>query len=117
MKWSDWFTWDWFTARYNPTTNRIEGCQYGSMLYYHESRHQEQYKNEQIKTLSHLANQLSFFGIYMYPLVLFLSHYSLGNYLVVPLLLFIPDIFINIYLEVDAVKYQIKMVKNRLTIN
>ncbi len=110
MKVSDWITKEWFTARYDPNTDRIEGCSYGSMLYHHEDRHRQQFKDDMIKQISHISNQLTFLGVLSYPGILFLHYFSGVSLLWLPLLIFIPDIFVTVYLEVDAFIYQIKMV-------
>ncbi len=110
MKLSDWITKEWFTAHYNPNTDRIEGCSYGSMLYYHEDRHRQQFQDNMVKQINHISNQLTFFGVLLYPIILYMHYFGGHSLLWLPLLIFIPDIFMTVYLEVDAFIYQIKMV-------
>jgi len=103
-----------FTGRYDPRTEKIEGCEPFGFVWYHESRHKQQLSNKDISNADFLTSVIATVA----KAVLFISFmYGFSNPILflegskIALYLFIPSMMFNLVLEWDANIYAWKKKK------
>lgn len=87
-------------ATYNPTTDKIEGCEKGTYTYEHELRHREQYKNGSAIFTDRLHIVLYYLAFLNMPFGYMIAGWT-GVFLSVGVFM-LPHILSLLYLELDA---------------
>ncbi len=63
---------EFFTAQYNTKTDKIEGCRYGTYVWYHEYRHKKQFNNKYISCyFNKILPELQNLSLILTPFILF----------------------------------------------
>ena len=105
---------EWFTARYDPRTEQIEGCTPFTFTWYHENRHKQQMFNKDISNADFLSGVSTLVGkaILLFSFlkgfsdpILFMEGAKIALYFMIPSLVF------NFVLEMDANVYAWKKKK------
>jgi len=97
-----------FTARYDPKTDRIEGCTPYTRVWHHEDRHRQQFKNEKVQGWNYVCDISDYVGkaICVSSLSLYWFQPMLSVFLfIIAGIFMLPGFIFTGIIELDAVLY------------
>ena len=99
---------EYFTGRYDPRTDRIEGCTPYTKVWHHEDRHRQQFKNDKIQGWNYVCDICDYVGktICVLSLLLygFLPILSVFLFIIAGIFM-VPGVIFTAIIEIDAIIY------------